>query len=358
MIIVGGGPAGLLTGLNLLRKGFDVTVYDRWGDKAYDHATCSGIISKKAYDLYSKYVKLKVLNKLTHLTIYFDSAQVSITPSTPAYVISRKGLNMSLAQLFLSEDGKIMKRNVSHNFLSSPSVAKDRVIIGADGPCSVVAHTFNFPRFSKVFLTAQTFLRDVDQHRNEARIYLGYDGMFGWSFPHDDCFEVGIATHNNPNTMLDVLLHKTGLGKSDRHENGKRIYSLIPFGPRKVFGRTVNNKKVYLVGDAAGHAKPTTGGGLYYSGLSSELLAEYVSSSSSPEQYEAEWRERYNLNFNMMGMINMISNIIPAKMLPVIGSVLKGIKVDKFLGKWGDMESMTFLNTKNLAEFIFQWSRL
>ena len=71
---------------------------------------------------------------------------------------------------------------------------------------------------------------------------------------------------------------------------------LLPLAP---VTRTYGDR-VLAVGDAAGLAKPTTGGGIYYSLLSGRLAAEVLVSALAQDRtdaatlrsYESQWRSR------------------------------------------------------------------
>ena len=71
---------------------------------------------------------------------------------------------------------------------------------------------------------------------------------------------------------------------------------LLPLGPvRRTYG-----DRVLAVGDAAGLAKPTTGGGIYYSLFSGHIAARVLAErlrddrldADSLRPYETQWRER------------------------------------------------------------------
>jgi flavin-dependent dehydrogenase len=71
---------------------------------------------------------------------------------------------------------------------------------------------------------------------------------------------------------------------------------ILPLGP---VSRTYANR-ILAVGDAAGLAKPTTGGGIYYSLISGDLAARTLDEALAADdlresrlwRYEAQWRER------------------------------------------------------------------
>jgi len=347
MIIIGGGPAGTITGIELLKKGEEVTLFDRLGQQVNKNIRCSGILSQKAHAFYSNYINLPIVNKLSTAVVWFGHKSLTITPDTSAFIISREHLNLSLMHKFVSLGGKVIQKNVDKTFLKN---INEDVIVGADGPCSVVANSFGFPKFSKVFVTAQFFTtKNITIPKNEAHIFLGYkDSIFGWLFPKGPCYEIGMASQNN------IYKNITHLAERLNQPLIKKIYHIIPYGPRDIFAKTVANKKIYLVGDAAGHVKPTTGGGLYHSGLSAKLLAECISHNVSPEQYQTKWRQIQQNNFSKMKKINRFINLLPPALYPFVCDALKLLKIDLFLASCGDMESTDFVSAKRFIEFVLQ----
>lgn len=364
-VIIGGGPAGVLTGVNLLNNDEKVVIYDK--NSSPGNVSCSGIISKKALAKYSKYVKLEILNNLSRAVVWFGNEKVILTPPRDkhAVVINRPKLNNDLLDLFISKDGKFVRKNMGITELIEMD---SDVIIGADGPSSTVAQAYGFPKFSRVFNTAQVVVTGLDKFgylNDEVHILLGIKGMFGWISPRGDEFEIGLATFNNPRTELITLLKRIGIDTLFPLVN-KAVYHVIPFGPRERFGKTVGGKggkkgkekRVYLVGDAAGHSKPTTGGGLYYSCLSAELLSDCIIRRISPEDYETQWKKKYGGVFSKMRIINTCVNLVPYRALPFLGKTFRVLKIDKFISQWGDMEYIGFLNMTSFIKFLSNWSSL
>ena len=190
MNVIGAGPTGSIAGIELLKKGYSPVLHDRFGKENYKYVRCSGIISDKAFNYYSKYIKFNVLNELKKLMVDFNSERLVIKPRKKAYVISRADLNRDLLDKYLSMGGDFIHENINSDDLFKMKGH----IIGADGPSSAVAQTFNFPKFDNVFNTAQTFIDSKDFELDTARIFLNVKGVFGWLFPHGDKCELGLAT--------------------------------------------------------------------------------------------------------------------------------------------------------------------
>ncbi|MCC7569931.1 NAD(P)/FAD-dependent oxidoreductase [Candidatus Micrarchaeota archaeon] len=347
MAIMGAGPAGIITGLNLLKEGHNAVVYDRFGENAWKHAKCSGILSEKALKEFQKIVPLKHIKTQTRLNVWFGNKKVEITPKQHAYVIDRHELDRLLVEKFISSGGKLIHKNITPQDVIHFSKQANPYIIGADGPVSTVAQTFNFPRFTHIFKTGQIFLDMPEDYDDSVNLFLDCKGLFGWSFPKKDKLEVGIATEKNPSKELKKLLKRLNL----KYTNSP-TYHIIPLGPRKKFAKTDNNTQIFLVGDAAGHVKPTTGGGLFHSLIASNILTHTILNNNTPEYYEDMWRKKQGLNFSTMRLINRTINFIPDSLYPLAGSVFETFKMNKFLAEKGDMEDTRFLNIHNLIDFI------
>jgi flavin-dependent dehydrogenase len=146
------------------------------------------------------------------------------------------------------------------------------VIIGADGPRSRVASWFSLTQPSHFVAAAQVELKDVSPHMDRVDFFLGNEiapGFFGWSVPAEAGIMrvgLGVLPPHAPMAFLDRLL--------THHFPTARIRSRsagwIPLAPAP----QTTAPGVLLVGDAAGHVKPLSGGGLYTGGACARIAGE------------------------------------------------------------------------------------
>ena len=140
---------------------------------------------------------------------------------------------------------------------------------------------------------------EVETHELEdTEVYLGDEtapGSFGWLVPLSDSRAlIGIMSRQKLNGRMDRFLSRA-------REMGKvRDLIITPqrWGiPLRPLSRTYG-ERVLVVGDAAGLAKPTTGGGIYYALLSGEIAASTANeallagdfSARRLKRYEKRWR--------------------------------------------------------------------
>ena len=130
------------------------------------------------------------------------------------------------------------------------------------------------------------------------QVYLGHDvapGFFSWLVPtHPDRALVGLLTRRKAKSyaanFMQRLQREQKIGGVLKEPSSWGI----PLRPLK---RTYRDR-VIVVGDAAGQVKPTTGGGIYYSLLSSEIAADVLSgalasddlSASNLRDYQSQWK--------------------------------------------------------------------
>tara|TARA_B100002003_G_scaffold149319_1_gene138428 strand:- start:1630 stop:2244 length:615 start_codon:yes stop_codon:yes gene_type:complete len=130
-------------------------------------------------------------------------------------------------------------------------------------------------------------------------------GYFIWVIPiSSDTAKVGIAGNGfNQFKVLDKFIasKKGAIVK-------KTAAQIVVGGPIENFisGRIVS------VGDAAGQAKPTTGGGIYSGGVGGMLAGKYLGESlssgdpSKVKEYERAWRNLFSKEFGLLFQVRRI----------------------------------------------------
>ncbi len=309
-LIVGAGPAGNLSAHRLATAGHSVAVLD-WrrniGDKL-----CTGIIGRECKEAYPP-ADDHILRETASAIIVAPSGRTfTLRKRSPqAYIIDRVAYVASFAE---------RARAAGAEYLLGPRVVE--IDIGPDevtvitslddrsqtfrARALVLASGFGSPlvRMAGIdispggaFMTgsqAEATITDLV----ETRVYLGSriaPGSFGWVVPINGSRAlVGLVTRRKLNG------HMSDFVSAMRAEGtiGDVVESPQRWGiPVRPLVRTYGERMV-VIGDAAGLAKPTTGGGIYYALLSGELASKTLGEALSEgdlsarrlREYERSWK--------------------------------------------------------------------
>ena len=288
VVIVGGGPAGCFTGEALAKCGFEVAIVEEHGEVG-NPACCAGIVGMDGL----RELKIKpgkwVLGKLRRAVFYPASNEpVEITRNkVDALVIDRAAFDRELARKAAKAGAVLLLRTrcVGLKLGRKPVVklkggceteVEARLVIGADGPDSIIAREAGLLKNARYLKCAQ--LETIAEVRADAtELYFGSSfapGFFAWLIPAGDLCRVGLGTTRGDairKLLSFVETHPTASTKVQSDKILNLCAGIIP----EPLTRKIYTDHVMLVGDAAGHVKPLTGGGIYV-GLSCAQLAAEV----------------------------------------------------------------------------------
>jgi digeranylgeranylglycerophospholipid reductase len=176
--------------------------------------------------------------------------------------------------------------------ITDQGVIEAKVVIGADGPLSIVAKSLKLERPPDLCPAISTIAKG--SFEPVPIMYFGSiaPGGYAWIIPKNKDANVGLGYSK---LFTDKRLHdfwgpfKNMLGHETGHLNGK----MIPMsGP---ISRTVASNAL-VVGDAAGQVMPVNGGGIPIAmmcgRIAGEAAANHIRKGSSLEEYEREWRRQ------------------------------------------------------------------
>ncbi len=305
VIVVGAGPAGNNAALGLASKGFAVTVIDsryNIGEKL-----CTGIVGQECTrrfpidpDLvYHEASSIDVIPPSTgHVRFEAATPQARVIDRV-AYVASfahraqDAGANYLLGQGVL----QVTPEADSVNVCTDQGSYRSRALVLATGFGSPLTRQLGLDSVSDYVTGAQAQVSTCGV--SEVEVFLGHHiapGFFAWLVPTE------------PGRALAGLLVRRGaqahLGNfidQQRREGkiGGVPADLASWGiPLRPLRRTYRDR-VLVVGDAAGQVKPTTGGGIYYALLASEIasqalgeaLAEDDLTAARLRRYQQRWKE-------------------------------------------------------------------
>jgi len=172
------------------------------------------------------------------------------------------------------------------------------VVIGADGHRSICRKKAGLPPAKHLLTGIQVDLKGADVDPDFVEVYLGQNvapGFFAWAIPAGDLTRVGLCTWASEAPPAEYLKKLLRMNEFSSAKKVSASSGRVPVGP----GRTAVRGRILLVGDAACHAKPLSGGGVYTGIKGAELCAQAVHShlvsrgEADLEAYDRLWKEEF-----------------------------------------------------------------
>jgi len=331
VVIVGAGPAGCFTGKLLAERGFDVAIIEEHAEIGHP-ACCAGIVGTSGLrELGIKPGKWAV-DKLKGAVFYPPSGNAVTLDrrKIEALVIDRASFDRELAVSAIKAGATLLMKTrcfdislgreaiVGVEWTGGRDEVKARLVIGADGPTSLVARKAGLLKSPRYTSCAQVeAIADVEA--STAELYFGRafaPGFFAWIVPAGDVCRIGIGTSEGSplRRLIDFMKkHPIASKKIDVNKVVHFTAGLIP----QPLTRKIYADNVMLVGDAAGHVKPLTGGGIYL-GLSCAKLAADVATEALEDKVAAKTLHKYERavkkRFGAEFRLGLYARKVPQKM--------------------------------------------
>lgn len=314
VVVVGAGPAGLHAASRLAARGLDVAVLEAKAQVG-EGAICSGVISEEAFAKFDLPNAPVLTNILSILAISPGGRKLEHKSETPlARVVDKKAFNRALGERAIAAGARIeLGRSVEAVERGKDSVVlrlrspegevhrlEARVAVIAMGVNGSLNRTLGLaqPRQFLRAMQAEITLPSADRTMS-TRVYVGRaiaPGAFAWEIPlGQGRVRLGIMTTCDPRPFFSALLRRTSPDLDASQVNiGQKGIAQASVGRCAV-------ERVVAVGEAAGHVKTSTGGGIYYGLLSAELAVRALLrafekgdfTSPALSEFELAWRAAF-----------------------------------------------------------------
>ena len=228
---------------------------------------------------------------------------------SPGYMLDRSLFDKDLAASAISSGAKISIGTkaiglspegliVEHG--SKEETIQSKVFIGADGASSSIARFVGKNPLKTVAALQYEVVMSEPQNHVDVYFHKDFEGGYGWFFPKGKTANAGVGVVSSKASQLPSLLKNfldflRGLRKLLEIQVVSKTGGSIPceFYQKNLF------KNVLLVGDAAGHAHPITGAGIFNAAVGGEIAGRIASEAIKRgdlrylENYETEWRETF-----------------------------------------------------------------
>jgi digeranylgeranylglycerophospholipid reductase len=372
ILVVGAGPAGLIAAREAASRKADVMVIEEH-EEIGQPCHCAGLLSLKGLKRLGipadgPYVQNKV--KGAH---FFSPSGLSFTVEKDepvACVVNRGLFDRFLAQktteagarISLNKEVKSVERGEMRVIIQ---IGKEKYCaemgIDAEGVSSRIIKAIGLKPLDHdlIFPGLQYDLENVSIDQNYVEVHTGRNTapcFFAWVIPlSKDKARVGLGCKGaNPKELLEEFVRRR-FGDEDNLERADvRSGLIITGGP---IDRTFSDQFL-VVGDAAGQAKPTTGGGVILGGICASIAGETAAeaiacgdcSASFLSQYENLWKDELGKDFRMMLLARRVMNRLSDRALDRLFNIVIKENLQGLFSAEGDIDFQSGILLKLLRK--------
>jgi len=311
VLVIGGGPAGLYAAYCLARAGWSVAVLEEHREIGMP-VHCTGLLATESFSRFT-IPRDSILATLRSARFHSPGGHLFSVASDrdETVVLDRPSFDRGLADQAVSAGAHLMlghRIEAIHCFQTGVA-ARSSVGNGGGRPISgrlailatgAAYHLHRDLDLGLPGLFVQTAQVEVDfRPETDVGVYFGREvapESFAWVVPFTrggaSKARIGLLTSGDAEGYLSRFLRSPMVAA--------RLLPGIPWHyrrrpiPLRPIHRTFSDR-VLVIGDAAGLAKPTTGGGIYYALLTAELAATAAAEALAAGDYSGRFLGRYQV---------------------------------------------------------------
>ena len=319
VIIVGGGPSGLNAARRLGAEGLDVVVFEK-KQEIGKNVICTGIVGKhafKEFDL-SKDSILTEINKIKFVSPF--SSLITYEHSHPfACIVDREKFDKYLSYsaqkrgVDIRLDNKVVDISMNKNFVEVHTKREGKYYEKSSAKAVLIATGIDYNLHKKVGLGhPKGFLNGVQVELRATdvdcpSVFVGKHialGAFAWAVPiSKETIKIGMMVEKNPKLRFIRFMKKYFPDKMRDLDSNQIKFKTIAQG----LVSPTYNERVLAVGEAASQVKTTTGGGIYFGLICSEIASrlllqrfeEGCFTADALAEYEKLWKKAIQREISM-----------------------------------------------------------
>ena len=375
--IIGAGPIGSTLAYELAKEDINVCLIDKKKVIGLP-LQCAGIINKRVLDV-NQFPDELILNKAKGAVLHSKNHSLSVSKEEDqAIIIDRvaldqfiynraieNGVDSYLSSKVLAIDD--LEGKVSFQNESVEKCIKSKIIVGADGPLSIVSSAFGND-FD--YYCASQYLVKIEEDNNQMSFVdlYAYGDLFPgfiWQIPvSKNIFRIGLFSNYDYKRQNEIL--NDFLMNEFQYEN----YEIIEKYKGKIPIYNKENKlfknRALIIGDAASQVKPTTGGGLLIGfeavGMAKKAIVNALNSEdfnslnlekethddkeilqNCLKSYQDDFEERFIKEFSYQFKVQKTLCTLSDDDLDYFFEKLKEKEADKLISEYGDMDNQSIL---------------
>jgi digeranylgeranylglycerophospholipid reductase len=374
VVIVGSGPAGTVTARFAAESGAKILIVERRKEVGVP-VLCGEGISRKIDEWNVIEGTRWIASNMDGARIYSPDGTMiklgaEIAGNETGYVIYRDIFDQELARQAIKAGAKIMMNTNATGLIKEKDKIKGvkvkqfddefeieaDIVVGADGVESKIGKWAGINTTLKpkdLETCAQYTLSNIECNDAYCDFYLGKEiapGGYVWVFPKGkDVANVGIGilASLSESGMAKKLLDKF-IENNSRLKSGEPIRFLAGSVPVSNPVETVRDN-LLLVGDAARHVDPITGGGLTHCLEGGKIAGETIGDAVDKQQFDQEmlsqyeigWKAAYSRKIKRNYMVKELLLGFDDKTLNMLADSLKDVKFEE-ISTLGLVKAMVF----------------
>jgi len=307
VIVVGAGPAGSSAAQTAAQGGASVLLLEQNNSIGLPVQCAGGIPA-----ILGKVVKLTpgmIARQIKAMKLYLPDGQIRnilVSQGFMGYVLNRELFDKELAYTAWSAGAKLsVATKVIEITPGGVIVQKDgdrfeikaKVIIGADGPFSVVGKYLRQENTHYLRTMQCQVLWDKADDAMKYYFHSAYEGGYAWVFPKGNTANLGVGCLHEPAKAMEHFLAFLNVGQDRIVGRGG---GMLPVGgalPVTVQGNCM------LVGDAAGQVHPITGEGIRSAVVCGKVAGKFAAEAALSGDlhkltgYSERWQNLYLQTF-------------------------------------------------------------
>ena len=375
--IIGAGPIGSTLAYELAKEDINVCLIDKKKVIGLP-LQCAGIINKRVLDI-NQFPDELILNKAKGAVLHSKNHSLTVSKEEDqAIIIDRvaldqflynrsieNGVDSYLSSKVLAIDD--LEGKVSFKNESAEKSIKSKIIVGADGPLSIVSSAFGND-FD--YYCASQYLVKIEEDNNQMSFVdlYAYGDLFPgfiWQIPvSENIFRIGLFSNYDYKRQNEIL--NDFLMNEFQYEN----YEIIEKYKGKIPIYNKDNKlyknRALIIGDAASQIKPTTGGGLLIGFEAVKMAKKAIVNALDSEDfnslniekethddkeilqdclksYQDDFEERFIKEFSYQFKVQKTLCTLSDDDLDYFFEELKEKEADKLISEYGDMDNQSIL---------------
>ena len=375
--IIGAGPIGSTLAYELAKEDINVCLIDKKKVIGLP-LQCAGIINKRVLDV-NQFPDELILNKAKGAVLHSKNHSLTVSKEEDqAIIIDRVALDQFLYNRAIENgvdsylSSKVLaiddvEGKVSFQNESTEKSIKSKIIVGADGPLSIVSSAFGND-FD--YYCASQYLVKIEEDNNQMSFVdlYAYGDLFPgfiWQIPvSENIFRIGLFSNYDYKRQNEIL--NDFLMNEFQYEN----YEIIEKYKGKIPIYNKENKlfknRALIIGDAASQVKPTTGGGLLIGfeavGMAKKAIVNALNSEdfnslnlekethddkeilqNCLKSYQDDFEERFIKEFSYQFKVQKTLCTLSDDDLDYFFEKLKEKEADKLISEYGDMDNQSIL---------------